>query len=163
MQEHCVVYRTIVLIYTPCVGSRFLQCWGTREKLTQKISQDKISVETLFRDPPVSSRTHTVCVQMIFRFSFLLFVFTYVNVYTVSASSNRKSTFTDWYFIDIHLAYSQEAHLFETVYMEASYPAARVTRLTGLKKHAVYMLPSYPASMKHMFSTSTRQINKLCK
>ena len=88
---------------------------------------------------------------MIFRFSFLLFVFTYVNVYTVSASSNRKSTFTDWYFIDIHLAYSQEAHLFETVYMEASYPAARVTRLTGLKKHAVYMLPSYPASMKHMF------------
>ena len=47
--------------------------------------------------------------------------------------------------------------------MEASYPAARVTRLAGLNKHSVYMKLSYPASMKHMFSTSTRQINKLCK
>ena len=37
------------------------------------------------------------------------------------------------------------------VYMEASYPAARVPRLAGLNKHSVYMKPSYPASMKHMF------------
>ena len=35
--------------------------------------------------------------------------------------------------------------------MEASYPAARVTRLAGLNKHSVYMKLSYPASMKHMF------------
>ena len=46
------------------------------------------------------------------------------------------------------------------VYMEASYPAARVTRLAGLKKHSIYMKPSYPTSMKHI---STRQITKLCK
>ena len=37
------------------------------------------------------------------------------------------------------------------VYMEPSYPAARVTRLAGLNKRSVYMKPSYPASMKHMF------------
>ena len=37
------------------------------------------------------------------------------------------------------------------VYMDASYLAARVTRLAGLNKHSVYMKLSYPASMKHMF------------
>ena len=37
------------------------------------------------------------------------------------------------------------------VYMEAIYPAARVTLPHGLKKHSIYMKPSYPASMKHMF------------
>ena len=37
------------------------------------------------------------------------------------------------------------------VYMEASHLAARVTRLVGLKKHSIYMKPSYLASMKHMF------------
>ena len=43
-------------------------------------------------------------------------------------------------------------HLFQgAVYMEASYPAARVTRLAGLKKHSVYMKPDYPASMKYIF------------
>ena len=31
----------------------------------------------------------------------------------------------------------------EAVYMEASYPAAGVTRLAGLNKHSVYMKPSY--------------------
>ena len=46
------------------------------------------------------------------------------------------------------------------VCIEASYPAARVTRLAGLKKHSIYMKPSYPTSMKHI---STRQITKLCK
>ena len=42
-------------------------------------------------------------------------------------------------------------YLLGAVYMEASYPAARVPRLAGLNKHSVYMKPSYPASMKHMF------------
>ena len=42
-------------------------------------------------------------------------------------------------------------YLLGAVYMEASYPAVRVTRLVGLKKHSIYMKPSYPASMKHMF------------
>ena len=37
------------------------------------------------------------------------------------------------------------------VYMEVSYLAARVTRLAGLNRHSVYMKPSCPASMKHMF------------
>ena len=35
--------------------------------------------------------------------------------------------------------------------MKANYPAARVTRHAGLKKHSVYMKPSYPESMKRMF------------
>ena len=35
--------------------------------------------------------------------------------------------------------------------MEVSYSVGRVTRLAGLKKHSVYMKPSYPASMKHIF------------
>ena len=45
-------------------------------------------------------------------------------------------------------------HGLGAVYMEASYPAARVTRLAGLKKHSVYMKHEayvYMANMKHMF------------
>ena len=49
------------------------------------------------------------------------------------------------------------------VYMKASYPAARVTRLAGLKIHSVYVKPSYPANMKHMFSNGQQQRAKLTK
>ena len=49
--------------------------------------------------------------------------------------------------------------------MEASYSAARVTRLVGLEKK-VYTKPSYLASTKHMsvlkWATITRQIKTLC-
>ena len=37
------------------------------------------------------------------------------------------------------------------VYMDVSYPAARVTRLAGLNKHSIYMKLSYPASRSICF------------
>ena len=50
--------------------------------------------------------------------------------------------------------------------MEASYLAARVTRLVGLGKITVYTKPSYLESTKHMsvlkWATITRQIKTLC-
>ena len=50
------------------------------------------------------------------------------------------------------------------IYMEASYPAAQVTRLAGLKKHAVYMKPSYISVYLHIIfrSSDFLQLKILC-
>ena len=99
------------------------------------------SFRTLVISPPTQSRLN---VKVKFKQMYCQ------NIYDVPTNRIINSMFYSWMQTIVYLLKWSPRGLGD-VYMEASYPAARVTRLAGLKKHFIYMKPCYPSSMKHTF------------